>query len=521
MTRSPFRENLRQHGLGIALCLLAAALLFGVFAIDGSLGTDIDFADEGFLWYGMKALKVGFVPIRDFQAYDPGRYVWSALWSLIFGDSLLALRLACVIFSWIGLTLGLLAACRISRRWYFLLPLAITLSLWMFPRYKIFEQSISLIAIYVGVRHIERPTIRQHFISGLFIGFMAFMGRNHGLYLAVAFALIILLIVRGGVLAFLQRTGAWAGGIALGYLPQIAIAIFVPGYFAAYAEQLRIDVKFGTNLAMPVPWPWEVSEWLYGHARWDAVAEGWLFVVLLVFIAVALLRFLFAGRKISISEPAFAAGSCVALTYTHYAFSRPDAWHLTHSVPAMILGTAALAHTLGPRIRCFAPTFATLALLGLSLPPTIYYSGFYSLAMRPASSYIERELGGKAMRLSPKEAAILDTAQHITHALARPGEGVLFAPYFPGLYAATDTLSPIKPIYLIYPATPEQEAEELADMAAHNVAWVMIQDVKLDGREDLRFRHTNPLLFQHLEQNFDLVPIDTAPDDVTVFHRKY
>ncbi len=520
MPRLNFRELRRQHGHAFALCLLAAALLFGAFFIDGNVGTDIDFSDEGFLWYGMSALKKGLVPIRDFQAYDPGRYLWSAGWSLIFGDSLLALRFTCVIFAWLGLTLGLLAARRISRSWFFLLPLAVTLALWMFPRYKVFEQSISLMAIYVAVRLIERPTIRQHLWTGLFVGFMAFMGRNHGLYQALAFGLVILILARGGLAEFLKKSGAWAGGIALGYLPQIAMAAFVPGYLSAYAEQLRIDIKFGTNLAMPVPWPWTVSPWLYGHAKWDAIAEGWLFVALLVFLAAALIRLLFSGRNAAPKYPLFVAGSCVALTYTHYAFSRPDIYHLTHSVPAMILGTVALCHTLGPRLGRWLPPLATLGLLILSIPPTVYYAEFYSVAVRPSGSFSPRDLGGKTMRLPPKEAAILDTANHVAHDLAKPGEAILFLPHFPGLYPATGRLSPIKPIYLIYPAAPEQEAAELADMQAKNVAWVLLQDVPLDGRDDLRFRNTNPLLFQHLERNYERVPIDTAPEDVTVFHLK-
>jgi hypothetical protein len=513
----PFRDFSRRYGHAVALCLLSATLLFGAFLADGNVGTDIDFSDEGFLWYGMRAFKMGLLPIRDFQAYDPGRYLWSAGWSLIFGESLLALRFACVIFAWIGLTLGLLAARRVSRSWFFLLPLAVVLALWMFPRYKVFEQSISLMAIYVAVRLIERPTLRQHFITGIFVGFMAFMGRNHGLYQAIAFGLIMLLLARGTVAEFAKRVGAFAGGIFAGYLPQIALGAFVPGYSAAYVEQLRIDVKFGTNLAAPVPWPWKVSPWLYGHARWDAVAEGWLFVALLAFLAAALLRMLFAGRAGVVKYPLFAAGSCVALTYTHYAFSRPDMYHLTHSVPAMIVGTTALCHTFGPRVGRWLPPMAALLLLGLSVPPTVYYAGIYSLAVRPRGAFLERSLGGKMMRLPPKEAAILDTANHVAHDLAFPGEAVLFLPHFPGLYPATGRLSPIKPIYLIYPATPESEAEELADIEANHVGWVLLQDVPLDGRDELRFRNTNPLLYRHLMEHYETFPIETAPSDVTVF----
>ena len=40
--------------------------------------------------------------MRDFQAYDPGRYAWTAAWSFVLGDSLVALRLGCVLFGCLG-----------------------------------------------------------------------------------------------------------------------------------------------------------------------------------------------------------------------------------------------------------------------------------------------------------------------------------------------------------------------------------------------------------------------------------
>src|SRR5678815_1116157 len=183
-----------RHRDFFLLALLAIVLSGAFFFTDGNVG--INFADEGYLWYGMRALKAGQVPIRDFQAYDPGRYVWCALWSCLLGDGLVSMRFGCVVFQSIGITCGLLAARRITANRPTLVLIALLLVQWMIPTYKVFEQSIALMAVWVAIMLTERPTIKRHFAAGLFVGIAAFMGRNHGLYNGVAFGLVILVLAR-------------------------------------------------------------------------------------------------------------------------------------------------------------------------------------------------------------------------------------------------------------------------------------------------------------------------------------
>src|SRR3990172_1357295 len=243
----------------VKIALISSVLVGLSFWLQGSI--NIGLSDEGYLWYGAIHTALGKVPIRDFQSYDLGRYYWAAIWSFLFGDGILALRLSTAVFQFIGLTLGLLAARRAVSSYWALALVGLLLVVWMYPRHKLFDISLSMAAVFFAVRLLERPTLWRHFSAGLFVGLAAFFGRNHGFYGFFAFFLLILFIWMRIYRADLaKRLFSWLGGIALGDFPMLVMVLFIPGFFDSFVDSVLFLFEQGTtNLPLPVPWPWKVD----------------------------------------------------------------------------------------------------------------------------------------------------------------------------------------------------------------------------------------------------------------------
>ena len=510
-------EALRKYGYVLGLLAITLSIALGWFLLDGHIGFNL--ADEGFLWYGSEALSRGEVPMRDFESYDPGRYVWTAAWSALLGHSLIALRLSCVFFQCLGVLAGLLTMRRVSRNWFFLFAVGLLLSSWMHPRYKLFEQSISLMAVYAAVLLLENPTPRRHWYVGVFGGLCAFFGRNHGAYHLFAFGLLIAIAAwRSSWRDGFQRYFLWGCGLFAGYLPQLLMFAFIPGFFRAFTPYVQAIASNGTNLSRPVPWPWLIPTSQSAYTFASNFALGCFFVALPAFLVFGCLRLWQLRRNNAAPSRLLLATACVTLPYTHYAFSRPDVVHLAHAGAVAVLGLLAVAFTL-PRAGQRLAYLSLPLLLVATVLSQLSQIGFAFQCLAPKQAKFEVSLGDERMLLSSFHAHALLSAQYIVKHLAKPDEGVFFAPHTPGLYPFTGRRSPTNQIYFVFPASAEADQHLVDELKEANVQWAMIEDYALDGRDDLRFQHTNPLVYAYLRKNFDSVNLETLPGDIVLLHR--
>ncbi|MGB8170852.1 MAG: hypothetical protein WCF18_25330, partial [Chthoniobacteraceae bacterium] len=316
----------------------------------------------------------------------------------------------------------------------------------------------------------------------------------------------------------LRRVGCWVAGMLLGYLPQWLMFLFVPNYFRAFLASLAEMLGNGTNLGMPVRWPWMIPANSPAWPRLFATAEGCFYLALPVFLFLAAIRLWQLGRQRLDGQPLLLAATCVTLPYTHYVFSRPDIVHLAHAGPILSVGVLAIALSFsGKWSRTGWIALPVLVFASLCANASQY--GITIEAFAAPRSLAAVDVAGERMVLSAYRANVLRNAQALSAKLAKPTEPILFLPNLPTLYPFTGRVSPIHDIYFFFPAKPEEDRALLAEIEAAGVQWVMLHDYALDDREDLRFRNMYPIVFEHLRQNFRPVPMPALPRDMVVLQR--
>ena len=57
------------------------------------------------------------------------------------------------------------------------------------------------------------------------------------------------------------------------------------------------------------------------------------------------------------------------------------------------------------------------------------------------------------------------------------------------------------------------------ELQSNHINWILVENVATDGREELRFRKQNPLMWDYIERNFEVFP-ETLREDFITLRRK-
>ena len=493
---------------------LAAAMVGALFLLQGRL--NVNLADEGFLWYGVERTAQGAVPLRDFYAYDPGRYYFAAAFLALFGPGVVMLRIANAAFQVFGLWCGLRVAARTVRTRLGIAWVGVLLLLWMYPRHKLYEPSLAMAAVWVGTRLLERPTRGRHFAAGAFVGLAAFFGKNHALYAGCAFALLLAAL-------WWQRSrdrpvalGALVAGGVAGSLPLLAMLVAVPGFAAAYVGVLRGFVAAGrTNLGLPFPWPWRVA---LSPGPWPektllVTAGVGLLVVPLVYL-VTLLRGLWRRGADLAPRAAVLAASAVGLFYLHHAYARADSFHLAQAIhPALlVLVLAAGAASARASRWVVAGALAAFTLCG-AVPEMPLVQRWAATA--PGDRYVEATVGVDRLSVPARTANLLVGARAVLERTPCAVTAVL--PHLPGLYPALGRVSPVWDIYPIWPAAGERD-RRMRDELDSGRADCILRDDYLSAGEDA-FDANYPVTAAGIRREFAPVPTPELPQKLRLWRR--
>jgi hypothetical protein len=501
---------MKNRFLPFQILALAVFPVFVLFVWQGNKGFNL--WDEGFLWYGAQRVMLGEVPIRDFMAYDPGRYYWSAaLMSLWSDNGIMALRDAVAIFQAIGLLVGLVLIAHTVKKqnFFYLLLSALTLVMWMFPRHKLFDISLSIILIGVLAFLVQSPTSRRCFLAGLCVGLVAIFGRNHGMY-GVAASLGVMLwlnIKRTEGPGLIKRFVLWAGGVATGYTPMLLMALLFPGFAAAFWESIRFlfEIKT-TNLPLPVPWPWLVNFNLMplGEAI-RGILVGLFFIATIVFGVLSIVWVVWQKTQNKQISPMLVAASFLSLPYAHYAYSRADVGHLAQGIFPLLIGCLVLLATQPTKIKWPLAIMLCTASLWVT---HVFHPGWQC---RINKQWVNVEISGSDLQVDPSTANDIVLLRNLTDHYAPDGQSFITTPFWPGAYAMLERKSPMWEIYALFPRSQAFEQAEIERIKTANPGFALVFDLPLDGRDELRFRNTHPLLNQYILDNFEPFPDSPNP----------
>ncbi len=471
--------------------------------------------DEGFLWYGIQRVLLGEVPIRDFMAYDPGRYYWTAALVSLFGDSgIMSLRAAVAAFQALGLFVGLFLIARSQRIEHksdaiFIFLAAITLAVWMFPRHKIFDIAISILLIGVLAYFISNPVSKRYLVAGACVGIIAVFGRNHGVYGAVASLGVIawLSITNQLKIGFIKAVVLWGVGVSIGFSPIILMALLIPGFGVAFWESVRFLFEHkATNLPLPIPWPWTVnfSTASVGEAA-RGVLIGLFFIGTLAFAGFSLAWVVYRRFRNEAISPVLVASAFLALPYAHYAFSRADVSHLAQGVFPLLIGSFVLLSLSSARIKW--PLSLVLCASSFWVMH-VFHPGWYCLASKRC---VAVEISKSQLKVDPDTANDIALLRWLAEDLAPNGRSFVATPFWPGAYALLERKSPMWEIYALFSRSEPFENQEIERIKASKPGFVFVFDLPLDGREELRFKNTHPLTHRFILENFDPLKVSQNP----------
>lgn len=497
----------------IKALVISCLVVFILFLWQGNKGFNL--WDEGFLWYGVQRVLLGEVPIRDFMAYDPGRYYWSAALVSIFGDNgIMSLRAAVAVFQALGLFVGLLLVAQSEKTKgqidiIFWLMIAATLVVWMFPRHKLFDISISILLIGVLNYLVNKPTSRRYLIAGACLGLVAVFGRNHGVYGAISSLGIIawLSIKNNSGPSFMKAVVLWGTGIVIGFLPVILMALLIPGFAIAFWESVRFLFEHkSTNLPLPIPWPWTVN--FAAPSVGDAargVLIGLFFIGTLIFAGLSIFWVVYCKFKGKPVPPTLVASAFLAFPYAHYAFARADVGHLAHGVFPLLIGCLVLLAS--ARLRIKWPL--AVALCGASFwVMHVFHPGWQC---RASKQCIDVEIADETLQIDPGTANDIALLRQLAVQFAPNGQAFIATPFWPGAYAMLERKSPMWEIYALFSRSESFEQKEIERIKASRPGFAFIFDFPLDGRDELRFKNTHPLINQYILDNFDPMSISQNP----------
>jgi hypothetical protein len=281
-------------------------------------------------------------------------------------------------------------------------------------------------------------------------------------------------------------------------------------------------VKKGiTNAPLPVPWPWTID---YAHQPLlNSLSDffmGICFVGLPLFYLLVVISLFLAKPVNTPGRSLLIASASVGIFYLYHIFSRADLAHLAQSIHPGLLGLIALPQAYYFRQQKKGEWGLAVVLATVTIFAVIISANPYWQRLSHRGRFTLYELKGEQFWLRKSQVAYIKSVKQLVGQHLKPEEKLLITGYKTGLYLILNRRSPIRETYFILPSQPGREDEIIQTLAEQKVNWVLLVDGPFDKRDELRFRYTYPLLWQHFTKTFESVPAPGLPPTQQLLHRK-
>ena len=481
---------------------------------------DVSLWDEGFLWYGAQRVVAGDVPIRDFYAYDVGRYVLLALPMLVWGNTgVVALRFGLMLIQ--AAVLALVAEFiyrRVDRDWRVVGACAGIAWLWLWPHYRM-PDFLVLVTGLVVLARMQRTALpaRTALLLGAFFGLVLVLAgdlRKHGVFFAGC--VLVLTALRGykqrrwGI--WVRRCGYVFGGFALGLAPLVLYGALTPGFFTAYLDHMvwGFFARETANIPLAVPWPWTV-QWGDPFTTIRALVVGVAFLLLAVLPFVALGVLMWRAHRQRSTHPFVQAAVVYSVPSVFYAFSRADDVHLAQGMLPLVLAVLVWANHEHTRWRW--PTVALVGVLSLVL-----FVPLQPRAQCPSPDVCRAtQVGPDILSVPHQRADEVALLNRMRNDFVANDETLFITPFWPGAYAMLGLRAPVWDIYAIWPRSAAFQLTEIVQLRAQQPRAVLIMHKGMDDRAALRFSVTHELVYAYIRESYDRLSDYTTLPGYSIF----
>jgi hypothetical protein len=192
--------------------------------------------------------------------------------------------------------------------------------------------------------------------------------------------------------------------------------------------------------------------------------------------------------------------------------------HLAQALPPVIIGAVAIPRAIGIDGRTWVRS-SGIALICFGI-----VSGFWAhdylhyVRARQSGNDYEEIVAGRDTLLAPREQArLVRDVSEIVSAESKNSGDILLAPHWPGFYPLLGRKSPVRETYFLHKSTDEHQRDLIQELKGADLKGAIIGDIALDGRDDLRFRNTHPLVWAFILENFRMIPTDRLPENYRLF----